>query len=259
MFKIRYVRTEAKNLLELVGYFDPNPPYYKFVFENFKFKRRDYNGLEFELQGSAGKFLILNASYTYSSAKGTNPGQVEMGSWGEEEGGTYYVTLFGKHIFVPPLPELLPVKQLIDWGFGGLGGPEYGDEGWYGKLPYSVDHHIKINAIMFTPYGLVFSISGEWLSGYHWEKRGLVPFFGYYAFPEGRGSRTTPSILYLDAGIEKEFPLGAGVFLSIRADVFNILNSQRPVSYVRIDTPSFGEVWGRQQPRQARLSIRIRW
>ncbi|MCD6453796.1 MAG: TonB-dependent receptor [Candidatus Aminicenantes bacterium] len=259
VFKIRYVRTEAKNLLELVGYFDPNPPYYKFVFENFKFKRRDYNGLEFELQGSAGKFLILNASYTYSSAKGTNPGQVEMGSWGEEEGGTYYVTLFGKHIFVPPLPELLPVKQLIDWGFGGLGGPEYGDEGWYGKLPYSVDHHIKINAIMFTPYGLVFSISGEWLSGYHWEKRGLVPFFGYYAFPEGRGSRTTPSILYLDAGIEKEFPLGAGVFLSIRADVFNILNSQRPVSYVRIDTPSFGEVWGRQQPRQARLSIRIRW
>lgn len=259
MFKVRYVRTRADNLLELVGYFDVTPPYYKFVFENFKFKRRNYSGLEFELQGTAGKFLILNASYVFSSAKGTNPGQVEMGSWSEEEGGTYYVSLFGKHIFVPPLPELLPIKYLIDWGFGGLGSPEYGDEGWYGKLPYSVDHDIKVNAIIFAPFGTIISLSGEWLSGYHWEKRGLVPFFGYYAFPEGRGSRTTPSILYLDAGIEKEFPLGAGVFLRVRADVFNVFNSQTPVSYVREDTPAFGMIWGRQQPRQVRLSFHIRW
>lgn len=259
MFKIRFVRTEAKNLLELVGYFDITPPYYKFVFENFKYKRRNYNGLELELQGTVGKFIIFNASYVYSSAKGTNPGQVETGSWSDEEGGTYYVSLFGKHIFVPPLPELLQLKQLFDWGFGGLGGPEYGDEGWYGKLPYSVDHAVKVNAIIFAPYGLILSLAGEWISGYHWEKRGLVPFFGYYAFPEGRGSRTTPSLIYLDAGIEKEFPLGAGISLSIRGDIFNLFNSQRPVSFVREDTLAFGRIWARQLPRQARLSFRIRW
>ncbi len=259
VLKARLVKTEARNLLELVGYFDPEPPYYKFVFENFRFKRRDYLGMEVELNGALGKILIFNASYSHSRARGTNPGQVETGSWSDEEGGTYYISLFGKHIYVPDLPELQPLRELFDWGFGGLGGPMFGDEGWYGKLPYSVDHVAKINAIIFGPWGIVFSVAGAYLSGYHWEKRGLVPFFGYYAFPEGRGSRTTPPHFYLDLGIEKEIPILSGYTVGLRLDLFNLFNSQKPVSYVREDTPAFGKIWGRQQPRQARVSIIIRW
>ncbi len=264
--KLRYVYSRARNLLELIGVFDPNPPYYRFVFDNFELKRRDYRGFEIEINGRIKEKLILNASYTNSSAKGTNPGQVETGSWSEEEGGTYYVSLFGKHIYVPDIPELRELKRLFDWGFGGLGGPEYGDEGWYGKLPYSVDHHVKLNLIYFGPYGTLLSLAAEWLSGYHWEKRGLVPFFGYYAFPEGRGSRTTPAHAYVDVGIEKEFKLSSifkvlpqGTSLGIRLDVFNLFNSQKPISFVREDTLAFGKVWGRQQPRQARISIRFKW
>jgi len=259
ILRARYVFTRAKNLLELVGYFDPSPPYYKFVFENFKFKRRDYRGFELEVQGSVKKILLVRASYSHSSARGTNPGQVETGAWGDEEGGTYYVSLFGKHIYVPPLPELEPLRRLFDWGFGGLGGPMFGDEGWYGKLPYSVDHQVKLNAIAFLPRGFVLSLAGGYLSGFHWERRALVPFFGYYAFPEGRGSRTTPPVFFLDAGMEKEFHLGGRFVLGVRADVFNLLNSQRPVSFVRVDTPAFGKVWGRQEPRQARVGLRLRW
>ena len=45
--------------------------------------------------------------------------------------------------------------------------------------------------------------------------------------------------------------------LTLRIDVFNVLNSQRPVSYVKENVPIFGAVWGRQQPRQARVVSRI--
>lgn len=264
--KARYVRTDSKNLLELLGVFDPNPPYYKFVFDNFEYKRRNYRGFEIEINGRIEEVLSLNLSYCYSSAKGTNPGQVETGSWSQEEGGTNYVSLFGKHIFVPPLPELKELKALFDWGFGGLGGREYGDEGWYGKLPYSVDHNIKLNLNCIGPYKTLFSLVFEWLSGYHWEKLGLVPFFGYYAFPEGRGSRKTPPHYYIDMGVQKSFPLSSliksisqEVKADLRIDIFNFLNSQKPVSYVKEDTLAFGEVWGRQQPREVRITMIFRW
>ncbi len=264
--KARYVQTDSKNLLELLGVFDPNPPYYKFVFDNFEFKRRNYRGFEIEINGRVKDALSLNFSYCYSSAKGTNPGQVETGSWGQEEGGTNYVSLFGKHIFVPPLPELKELKELFDWGFGGLGGREYGDEGWYGKLPYSVDHQIKFNLNCIGPFKTLFSIAFEWLSGYHWEKLGLVPFFGYYAFPEGRGSRETPPHFYIDMGLQKSILLSRliksfpeNLKVDLRLDIFNLLNSQKPVSYVKEDTLAFGQVWGRQQPREARITLKMSW
>jgi hypothetical protein len=47
--------------------------------------------------------------------------------------------------------------------------------------------------------------------------------------------------------------------LTIRLDIFNILNSQVPISYVKANIPIFGEVWGRQQPRQARFLIKLSW
>ncbi|MEW6457399.1 MAG: TonB-dependent receptor [Acidobacteriota bacterium] len=264
--KTRFVRSQAKDLLELLGVFDPSPPYYKFIFDNFEYKRRDYKGFEIEVNGKIREKFVLNASYSYASAKGTNPGQVETGSWSQEEGSTYYVGLFGNHIFVPDLPELRELKKLFDWGLGGLGGREIGDEGWYGKLPYSVDHNVKMNIVYFAPFEIAFSTALEWISGYHWEKLGLVPFFGYYAFPEGRGSRETPSHLYVDVGVEKRLLLSdffkifpENLIFDVRLDVFNLLNSQKPISFVKEDTIVFGHVWARQEPRQARIAIKFKW
>ena len=94
---------------------------------------------------------------------------------------------------------------------------------------------------------------------------GYVPFFdGFYSFPEGRGSRTTPSHLFVDLGIEKSFNLAAiglpqTMAVDLRVDILNVLNSQRPISYVKEDIPIFGQIWGRQQPRLARVLIRIKW
>lgn len=263
-FKARYVRSQAKDLLEVLTIFDPVTAY-KFLYDNFDLKRRNYWGFEFEISGKVGGNLFLNASYCHSSAEGTNPGQTETGSWSQEEGSTNYIGLFGNHISIPDIPALRELKEYWDWQLGGLGGKGIGDEGWYGKLPYSVDHNLKINTIYLGPYGLSFSAAFEWISGYYWEKLGYVPFFGgYYSFPEGRGSWETPSHFYLDVGLEKEFVLQdftlfKGLTLTLRVDIFNLLNSQKPISYVKEDIPLFGEVWGRQQPRQTRIMIKLKW
>ncbi|MFW6160075.1 MAG: TonB-dependent receptor [Acidobacteriota bacterium] len=260
----RYVVSKARDLLEVLAVFDPQTGF-KFLYDNFELKRRDYQGLELELNGKIGRSLFLKASYCLSSAKGTNPGQTETGSWSQEEGSTNYIGLFGNHLYIPDMPEFKEYKEYIDWALGGLGGRGIGDEGWYGKLPYSVDHNLKINVIFLGPYGLSFSAAFEHISGYYWEKLGYVPFFGgYYSFPEGRGSRKTPAHTYFDIGVEKEL-FFKGTFFGdsfsflIRFDLFNLLNSQKPISYVKENIPIFGEVWARQQPRQARLSLKIKW
>jgi hypothetical protein len=263
-FKARFVHSNAEKLLEVLAVFDPITQY-KFLYDNFEYKRRNYQGLEFELNGRIGPALFLNASYSHAFAKGTNPGQTETGAWDQEEGSSNYFGFFGNHLLVPNLPEYRIYKDYVDREMGGLGGRGIGDEGWYGKLPYSVDHDVKLNAFMVMPYGFILSTAFEWLSGYYWEKLGYVPFFGsYLSYPEGRGSRETPPHAYLDLGIEKDFTLaarasGRPMSLSVRTDIFNLLNSQQPLSYVKQDNLIFGQIWGRQQPRQARLMIRLKW
>jgi len=263
-FKTRYVYTQAKDLLEVLAVIDP-ATVYKFLYDNFEHKRRHYQGIEFELNGKIGQDFFLFASYSHSFAKGTNPGQTETGSWSQEEGSTNYIGLFGNHINIPDIPGYEDEKAYYDWALGGLGGRGIGDEGWYGKLPYSVDHNFKLSSIFFAPYGITLSAAFEWISGYYWEKLGYVPFFGgYYSFPETRGTRETGPHSYLDLGIEKEFSLrglrlSQNMAFTLRVDIFNLLDSQRPISYVKEDIPIFGEVWSRQQPRQARVMIKIKW
>jgi hypothetical protein len=258
--KVRLVHTNAKNLLEVLAVLDPET-LYRFLYDNFELKRRDYTGVELEINGSLGSRLFLNASYAYGLARGTNPGQTETGSWSQEEGSTNFLGLFGNHLYVPDTPEYEDEKAWVDWQLGGLGGRGIGDEGWYGRLPYSVTHDVKINLAWSAPWGITGSAAFEWLSGYPWEKLGYVPFFGgYYSYPEGRGTNTTPAHAFLDLSFEKAFALGSLPLLGeaglrIRADMFNLLNSQRPVSYVKEDIPVFGSVWGRQQPRQARVML----
>ena len=262
--KTRLIHTRADKLLEILAIFDP-VNLYKFLYDNFEYKRRRYTGFEIEVNGRIGQAVFLNASYAYCSAMGTNPGQVETGSYAQEEGSTNYLGLFGNHLYVPELAELKEIKAWVDGALGGLGGRGIGDEGWYGKLPYSVDHNFKLNSAFILPYGILLSSAFEYISGYYWEKLGYVPFFGgYYAFPEGRGTRKSPGHFYFDVAVEKSFPLGSSssrepLILSLRADIFNLFNSQKPISFVKEDTALFGQVWGRQQPRQARVMAKLSW
>ncbi|UCE22331.1 MAG: TonB-dependent receptor [Candidatus Aminicenantes bacterium] len=256
--KVRGVYSYARNIMELIGVYDSAvvPPWAWFL-TNFELKKRDYRAIELELNGRITDELVLNASYTWSEAKGTSPGQFEYGYWDGTAGNLYEAGVFGDHVNAPTGD---PWKALFDSWFDGLGGRGIGDEGWYGFLPYSVDHQVKILGTYFAPYDFVVTTGVEYLSGYHWEKKGFSAGYGdYYLFPEGRGGRTTPAHVYVDLSVEKDFPLSQGLTLGVRLNIFNLLNSQRPISFVKADTVLFGEVWGRQLPRWMQFQVTLKF
>ena len=252
--KVRGIYSKTGALLEDLVLYDPEAEEeLEFVFTNFELKRRDYRALEIELNGRIPGRLMFNVSYTWSRAKGTNPGNYfEGGTWGALWGSTYDLGVFGDH---PLMPEDSIYKEAYDALFGGHGGRGIGDEGWYGYLPYSVDHVVKVSGTWLAPYGLHIGASLEYLSGYHWEKKGLSGYGAYFTFPEGRGGRVTPPHAYADLAVEKDLRLSRGLTLGLGLNAYNLLNSQRPVSYVKSDNDLFGQVWARQLPRWAQVKV----
>ncbi|TFH55293.1 MAG: hypothetical protein E4G90_12070, partial [Gemmatimonadales bacterium] len=89
--KLRAVTSSSKNLMEDLALYDPDPEtLVKWIFTNFDMKRRNYKALEVELNGRVAQKFMLNASYTLSRAKGTNPGNsVEWVTWQAIGGGWY--------------------------------------------------------------------------------------------------------------------------------------------------------------------------
>jgi hypothetical protein len=243
--------------MEDLALYDPET-LVKFVFANFELKRRDYRALEVELNGRVAGEFMLNVAYTWSQAKGTNPGNwVEYGTWQALGGGFYDIGLFGDH---PYIPDGEPGKEFIDTILYGLGGRGVGDEGWYGFLPYSVDHQVKILGTYIAPYQVNISAGIEYLSGYHWEKKGYSEAYAAYCtYPEGRGGRTTPAHTYVDLSIEKDFVLPGRFVLGLGLNIYNLFNSQRPISFVKEDTELFGQVWGRRLPRWLQFKAAFRF
>jgi Carboxypeptidase regulatory-like domain/TonB-dependent Receptor Plug Domain len=256
--KLRGIYSHSHNLLEDIGLYDPETSWVKYLFTNFELKKRNYRALEVELDGRVAGRFMLNASYTWSQAKGTNPGNFfESAAWDVGWGSGYDGGVFGDR---PLVPEGAPNKELLDSLFYGLGGRGIGDEGWYGFLPYSVDHIVKVLGTYLAPYGVNLSLMAEYLSGYHWEKKGWSEGYGfYYTFPEGRGGRTTPEHMYIDLAVEKDFRLRNGTTLGLGINAYNLLNSQRPVSFVQEDNELFGEVWARQLPRWVQFKASFRF
>jgi hypothetical protein len=256
--KIRGVYSYSKNLTEDITIYDPESPgLVKYLLTNFELKRRNYRALEIELNGRIANQFMLNASYTWSQAKGTNPGNyAEFATFAYIAYDGFESGVFGDHAYVPAGD---PNKEIIDSIWGGLGGPGYGDEGWYGFLPYSIDHVVKVLGTYFAPYGIVVSSGIEFLSGYHWEKKGWSALGAYCTFPEGRGGRTTPAHMYVDLTIGKEISIKKGLTIGLGLNVYNLLNSQRPVSFMKEDIEVFGQVWGRQLPRWAQIKATLKF
>jgi hypothetical protein len=57
----------------------------------------------------------------------------------------------------------------------------------------------------------------------------------------------------------KDIRLRNGMTVGLGMTVYNLLNSQRPVSLVQEDNELFGQVWARQLPRWVQLKANFRF
>jgi hypothetical protein len=252
--KLRGIYQKHYNMLEGLALFDYEDFFYRL--ENFDAKRRDYKGIELEINGSVSDKLFLYASYVWSQAKGTNPGYGEAAQWG---GGSSYnvVGVFGDHHSGPDDSPFAYLKNRTT----GLGGKEWGDEGWYGFLPTSCDHVVKIITNYLAPYGITASTAFEYYSGYHWSIRTNIPAYtSDFGFAYGRGKEVAPAHTYIDLSLQKDFALFNKMTIGLRANIQNLLNSQKPLSYMNSETSVlFGQVYGRQSPRWFQFQVLMKF
>jgi hypothetical protein len=59
--------------------------------------------------------------------------------------------------------------------------------------------------------------------------------------------------------IEKDFQLRRGIVLGLGVNVYNLMNSQRPASFVKEDNSLFGQVWARQLPRWTQIKASLKF
>ena len=255
VLKFRGIYHDHPNMIEDLGYIDAVSSWYNI--ENWEEKRRRYIGFEFEANGRIGDKFFLTSSYVWSQAKGSTPGEWETsGNWDDWRSNNT-AGVFGDHYSGPD-------DSIFAWrkaGSAGFGGKDYGDEGWYGFLPYACDHVVKILGTYLGPSNISISAGFEYYSGYHWSRMGFhTGYARYFTFPEGRGTETAPAHTYVDLSIQKDFPIKSGLTLGLRLNVTNLLNSQVPLSYMNgIGSLLEGEIYGRQFPRWFQIQVLMRF
>ena len=81
----------------------------------------------------------------------------------------------------------------------------------------------------------------------------------YFAFPEGRGTYTLPSVYWFDLHLEKTFPFGDRYAIGAFIDVLNLLDSDKTVTAWEWDNPEAtgGNPFGRSKYTQTPQSWRI--
>ena len=75
----------------------------------------------------------------------------------------------------------------------------------------------------------------------------------------GREGRRRPESATIWVAVEKDFRMRTGLTLGLGVNAYNILNSQRPVSFVKEDNLLFGQVWARQLPRWTQIKATLKF
>jgi hypothetical protein len=259
---VRGIYSRTSNLPE-----DVDTTYPNFYIMNVPIKERVYRALELTVRKQFDEIWQVWGSYTLSESFGHTPGQFELapgaefGSDGNNVG-----------VYLDDIGERKAREDYINNGqgfildlFSGLGHysvtePGYYDEaGYYGYLPYHSFHQIKLNGSYTAPWGSSFGLVYEFDSGHAWEKRTLVPLYGYDGMGQGRGSRFMPAVHYVDGRIAHEFKWGKSQSLEGTLDVFNIPGFAQAISYYTVDAAGFGSTLYRQTPRSIRLGVKYRY
>jgi outer membrane receptor protein involved in Fe transport len=234
---------------------------------NVPIKRRYYRAVELTARKQFDEVWQLWGAYTLSESYGNTPGQFELAPGAESGSDGNNVGVYLDDIGDRQTREDF-VNGGLGWILDGLAGlgrysvtePQFYDEaGWYGYMPYHSFHMVKLNGSYTAPFGTSFGLVYEFDSGHAWEKRTLVPFYGYDAFGQGRGGRMMPAVHYVDGRVSHEVKWGKSQSLEGYLDVFNIPGFMAAITYYSVDAPGFGSTLYRQAPRSVRLGLKYRY
>jgi outer membrane receptor protein involved in Fe transport len=185
---------------------------------------REYKGLELALNKRLSNNWMLMANYTLSETKGT------------------VATSFTGYLDSP--------------------GDTINRKGYL-----SVDrrHIVKVAANYIFPYGINLGIRYQLLSGLPYTKSLYNPFYGYYGVyetplggkdPETEITRRYPTQHLFDLRVEKTFRIDKYNF-GVYVDIFNLFNTDTPISYYTSDNPLYETVSQRISPVNARINLRF--
>ncbi len=224
---------------------------------NYPESVRKYAALDFTAARAWDGKWFVDATYTWSHSWGNNEGYVRSDNGQDDAGLT---TLFDQ-------PGLL--------------------DGASGNLPNDRRHSVKIFGAYQVNQALNIGVNASWSTGRPKNAFGYHPTDAFareyqsesfYAGGElsPRGSRgTTPSVLSIDLTASYDVALSDDYDLTLRADIFNLLNSDSVTEVEEIfddesaatalsagtppRNPTFGQATNWQAPRSVRLSASFRF
>lgn len=220
---------------------------------NYPDSIRKYAAIDVTFEKAWDGVWLLNAAYTWSHSWGNNEGYIRSDNGQDDAGLT---TLFDQ-------PGLL--------------------DGAHGNLPNDRRHSIKVFGSYQVTDDLILGMNTSWQSGRPKNAFGYHPtdLFAqayssesFYANGElvPRGSLgTTSGVLSIDLTASYNVALGEDYDLTLRADVFNVLNSDTVTEVDEIYddegfaagsgqvNPNFGDATNWQTPRYVRLSASLRF
>jgi hypothetical protein len=115
------------------------------------------------------------------------------------------------------------------------------------------EYTYKLSGVYQLPYGVLTSANYEARSGYPWARQ--VRFTAGRTIPsitmnvEEIGAQRLPVSNQLDVRFEKNFNLMKGQKLSLRANIFNILNDNTVLDVTRLSGPNFNRPSSIMDPR----------
>jgi len=205
---------------------------------------RKYSGLQLTFEKRYSNGWMLNASYVYSRAWGTDNN--DWGEWGENRG------------------SMLGSSTMYS-------NPNYQINA-DGPLGIDPTHQVKIfGAVDIPVVEVTLGFYYNFATGTPYNSNMLLPRYidpdpvshadDVYIYGEERGYFRYDGMHNIDLRLEKYFRIGGTVRLGVLADVFNLLNDDTETDYeTQVDPRSdyqFGHIWGIRGPRTFRLAFRF--
>jgi hypothetical protein len=326
VLKARYVNGKTRKMPDSI-----QTNFFQFNFANTDLKRRDWESIELEFNGNPTPYISFNTSWVHSDSKGTTTGDFVPGE--DPNSGVFLLRPpaepeFWCEVGVPdlgfdpatctpagsfiggwpgatsPMSDFNNDDQVDQFDFdmfwqnlwGGLGGID-GIDNWYGTLPYAIDDLVKLRGRFVIPQwkDVYISAFAQWASGYHDQRLGLQPFYGFFTTysdnvvvwdyvgactdfsdcttietktpvtgqsfgaedGETRGSREANSFWTLDLSVGKVWNLGRRYGVELRGELFNVFDEQEVLAHQNRAVSEFGAPVVRQFPRTLRLFARF--